>query len=279
MPTCRSPEQRPSDRDGESIGLPRPAYDAASKREATAERKTLPIRRAIGLAGSAALHLVFGFLVIQHWAPVTPNVPPPLPEPVIVKMMPLPPSPPEQEQQPTPAKPRNLADLPSPPRPSDPTIESIIQLDEFDRLPLASSVHVPIRLDVRAQDSVPPPPSNELDGEPTFEGLLLARLEQFRRYPRKALRQRQEGVVHIRFHMNREGRVVEAAIVQGSGCASLDREALATLRRAQPLPKIPDDRPSPLEVTVPIEFVLARTTETLAEAGPSVAPATLSGRY
>lgn len=45
-------------------------------------------------------------------------------------------------------------------------------------------------------------------------------------------------------------------MVRGSGCPFLDREALATLRRAQPLPHIPDDRPEILEVAVPIEFFL-----------------------
>jgi len=43
--------------------------------------------------------------------------------------------------------------------------------------------------------------------------------------------------------MNREGRVLSASIARGSGYVALDREALATLRRAEPLPRIPPDRP------------------------------------
>lgn len=59
---------------------------------------------------------------------------------------------------------------------------------------------------------------------------------------------------------------MSANITQGSGCPSLDHEALAILRRAKPLPSIPDDRPDPLEVTVSIEFVLAHAAPTLTDA-------------
>ncbi|PEQ13573.1 hypothetical protein B2G71_04355 [Novosphingobium sp. PC22D] len=172
----------------------------------------------------------------------------------------LPPPPPEPEPQPTPAEPEKPADLPSPPSPSIAAAKPIIPLDPPDILPL-TSVSKSIRLEDFSLKSPAPPRSSTPDSEATYEGLLLARIEQFRRYPRKALRKGEEGVVHIRFHMNREGRVIDAAITQGSGCAALDREALDTLRRAEPLPRIPDDRPEPLEVMVPIEFVLSRAAD------------------
>jgi len=100
------------------------------------------------------------------------------------------------------------------------------------------------------------PPSNTL---PTWKGLLLGRLEQFKRYPPDAERHRQEGVVYMRFTMSRDGRVLVARIERGSGIASLDQEGLDLLQRAQPLPALPADQPGEtLELVVPIQFFLRR---------------------
>ncbi|MBS0222736.1 MAG: energy transducer TonB [Proteobacteria bacterium] len=98
------------------------------------------------------------------------------------------------------------------------------------------------------------PPSNTL---PTWKGLLLGRLERFKRYPPEAERRRQEGVVYVRFTMSRDGRVLTARIEQSSHVASLDQEGLALLQRAQPLPPLPSDLPGEtLELVVPIQFFL-----------------------
>lgn len=84
----------------------------------------------------------------------------------------------------------------------------------------------------------------------------MSRLESVKRYPSAARVNRVQGVVHVRFRVNRAGAVLFAALQRSSGNAMLDRAALETVRRAAPLPKIPDDRPDELEVTVPIEFYL-----------------------
>lgn len=113
----------------------------------------------------------------------------------------------------------------------------------------------------RVADSIPeipspaPPPSSR-PGETTFEGLLLARIEQFRRYPADALWRKQQGVVHLHFRMDRKGHVLAADVAGSSGVAALDTEALRMLKRAEPLPEIPRDRPDTLDVSVPVEFFL-----------------------
>lgn len=91
---------------------------------------------------------------------------------------------------------------------------------------------------------------------PDWEGVLLAHLERFRRYPPRARAAQQQGIVYVRFRMNRAGSVLEAQVVRGSGSVSLDQAALDTLRRAQPLPAIPPDKPDQLELTMPVEFHL-----------------------
>jgi protein TonB len=85
---------------------------------------------------------------------------------------------------------------------------------------------------------------------------VLARLEKFRRYPGAARSGRQQGVVYIRFRINRDGHVLSSALVRSSGYPALDKAALETLRHADPLPKIPADRPDEIELSVPVEFFI-----------------------
>lgn len=108
--------------------------------------------------------------------------------------------------------------------------------------------------------SVAAPTANRLsnDARPNWEGLILAHLERFRRYPARARAARQQGTVYVRFRMNRAGMVLTSAIVKKSGSFDLDQAALDTLQRAQPLPAIPVDRPDIVELTIPVEFYLAR---------------------
>jgi protein TonB len=90
-----------------------------------------------------------------------------------------------------------------------------------------------------------------------FQALLLAHLERHMHYPRTAQLRSQHGTAHLRLVMDRSGRVIEARIARSAGYTVLDREVLATVERAQPLPAIPPelgvDR---LDVIVPMEFKL-----------------------
>lgn len=109
-----------------------------------------------------------------------------------------------------------------------------------------------------APPSRPAPPAQRASsGLPTWQGLVLGRLNQFKRYPGEAQARRQQGVPWIRFVMDRDGKVLSVRLERASGYASLDREALALPRRAQPLPKPPDDvTGDSVELVVPVEFFL-----------------------
>lgn len=96
------------------------------------------------------------------------------------------------------------------------------------------------------------------NAQPNWEGLILAHLERFRRYPARARAARKQGTVLVRFVMNRGGMVLSSRIVQKSGSFDLDQAALDTLQRAQPLPGIPKEKPDTVELTVPVEFQLRR---------------------
>lgn len=111
-----------------------------------------------------------------------------------------------------------------------------------------------------APKSVAAPTTDRLsnDARPNWEGLILAHLERFRRYPARARAARQHGTVYVHFRMNRSGMVLSSAIVKKSGSFDLDQAALDTLRHAQPLPAIPADMPDEVELSVPVEYYLSR---------------------
>ncbi|MFK4870880.1 energy transducer TonB, partial [Novosphingobium sp. ZW T3_23] len=94
------------------------------------------------------------------------------------------------------------------------------------------------------------------NADATWEALLLAHLEKYRRYPAAARARREEGVSFVTFRMNRAGKVLSASLGRSSGSIFLDRAAMETIRRAQPLPAIPAGKPDEMELSVPVEFFL-----------------------
>jgi protein TonB len=109
---------------------------------------------------------------------------------------------------------------------------------------------------------VPPPPVAAPQKETgqareSFEARLLSQLNRFKQYPRAARQAHIEGVVMLHFVMDADGKVLSAEIAKSSGRPLLDEEALALIRRAQPLPALPADFPTKtLDAVVPIEFSL-----------------------
>jgi protein TonB len=76
-------------------------------------------------------------------------------------------------------------------------------------------------------------------------------------YPKRARMRREEGIVRVRFVIDRAGVLLEKQIIAGSGSTSLDEEAAAMMQRASPYPDAPRDiRGDRIEFTVPIEFTL-----------------------
>lgn len=69
---------------------------------------------------------------------------------------------------------------------------------------------------------------------------LNGHIQRYKRYPAEAARQRQKGAVRIAVTIDRSGRLSAARLAGASGYSALDREALATARRASPYPRPPD---------------------------------------
>lgn len=145
-------------------------------------------------------------------------------------------------------QPRLIVALPA--APASPTIPSVPQISSVPSTPSKPMVATPA--------PTPPTVATAPHGPDKWEGRVLARLERFRRYPTESQHAHQEGTAYLRFRIDRAGHVLTSAIERSSGYPALDAAALETLRRADPLPKVPTDRPDEVELVVPVEFSVAR---------------------
>jgi protein TonB len=56
--------------------------------------------------------------------------------------------------------------------------------------------------------------------------------------------------------VGRDGSLLALSLERTSGFPLLDQAALDTFRRAAPLPKVPEDRQAPVELSFPVEFFM-----------------------
>jgi protein TonB len=90
-----------------------------------------------------------------------------------------------------------------------------------------------------------------------YMSYLLAWLQKHKEYPREAQRRHQQGTALLYFEMDREGRVHSYQLRRSSGHESLDREVLALIHRAEPLPVPPPEvRGERIKLVVPVQFFL-----------------------
>jgi protein TonB len=188
---------------------------------------------------------------------VQPPVPPhevvPLPEPELPKFAPSPaPHPAVTLPAPQPPKPRpKVKHVEHPPRPLR-EAEPAPPQQAAPALP-APSATTP---QSAARQSTA---SSAASARATWQAQLLAWLEKYKRYPRVAQEQRQQGVVYLRFAIDRQGRVLSSQINKSSGFELLDDEVLALVQRAQPLPSPPSEvTGNRIELQVPVSFTLRR---------------------
>jgi periplasmic protein TonB len=93
--------------------------------------------------------------------------------------------------------------------------------------------------------------------DPSWQSLLIRRLQHYKQYPSTARAHNEQGVVMLAFSVDRDGHVLARHIVSSSGYSALDAEVLALIDRAQPLPAFPPSmHEGRLDLTVPIRFSL-----------------------
>lgn len=92
------------------------------------------------------------------------------------------------------------------------------------------------------------------DNLANYRGLVAAHLARFKRIPSEARGNGQTGTAMVAFAVSGSGSVTATRLVRSSGEPSIDREALAMVQRASPLPPPPDG--SARQMTVPVHFSL-----------------------
>lgn len=116
----------------------------------------------------------------------------------------------------------------------------------------------------RSEEQTAPTPAAPSPGNTTsraqiasWRELLMARLQQTKRYPASAELRRQEGVVTLAFTVDRSGHVLARRIAKSSGVSALDEEVMAMVKRAEPLPAFPPAMTQQsVNLNVPIRFSL-----------------------
>lgn len=205
-----------------------------------------------------------------------PVVPAELPmEAIAIEPAPMPSAPPapmtQQQTGPLKEARSSTASRPTPPRHIAPppapvkdvvagTPEPVVSADTAKAEKASDESSAPPHVDAPASERYAAPSTQAADGallKAEWQSTLLAWLKRYRRYPRQSERLHQEGVVWVRFAVDRQGRVADPVIQKASGYPLLDEEALATVRRSSPLPPPPADVPGdPVMVLVPINFFL-----------------------
>jgi protein TonB len=177
--------------------------------------------------------------------PPPPEVPLPEEPAVAPPDTPLPPPPPPPEVAvPTPAAPppRKPVAKPGAPRPR-------LTAPTPNAAPPASSTPAQPRAPVAIA------PSADVIG--AYRNSLAAHVQPYQRYPALARARREEGLVVLHVTIRRDGQIAAMSIEHGSGSDSLDREALAALKRADPLPPVPAGVPgTTMDLVFPLRFHL-----------------------
>lgn len=146
------------------------------------------------------------------------------------------------------ALPANPVTTPPPARDAEPATAN----------PVASTPATSVRTAAAAQSNTGPgsdPRAQKQEGD--YFALVSAHLNRRKTYPVVARQARQQGVVTIRFTIDRSGNISAVSIKRSSGHAVLDDATLALLQRVAPLPRIPAAiaRDS-ITLSLPIDYAL-----------------------
>jgi protein TonB len=177
----------------------------------------------------------------------------PSPAPAPILTMPAPK--PKSRPQPKP-KPREQAQPKPQPIDRPPPQRSVAPAQPTQVLPAAPAA-VSAPAPAAAPTAPQPSPAAAAAARANWQGQLLAWLSRHKRYPRQAQEQGQQGTAHLRFVVDRYGRVLSYSLARSSGFAALDEEVVALIQRAQPLPPPPSELSGAhFELIAPVEFSL-----------------------
>ena len=116
--------------------------------------------------------------------------------------------------------------------------------------------------------------SNEKPGNPShtkgqFEDIrtrflksIVARIQKVKRYLRLARSKGIKGTAKVEFCISGDGTLVSVSLINSSGYAVLDKEAVQMIERAAPFPPIPEElNTSRMTLSLPIVFELKKRSQ------------------
>jgi protein TonB len=116
----------------------------------------------------------------------------------------------------------------------------------------------PPRVEAQPSPNAAPTPGRAAslaNAQASWQKALVDHLNRFKRYPVSARSQRVQGTVVVAFKIDRSGHLMNSHVVRSSGSAVLDGEALAVLKRSEPVPAPPGDvEGRMLDLILPIQF-------------------------
>jgi len=191
--------------------------------------------------------------------------PPPEPEPVKpvekAELEALPEPKTKAKPEPKPEKPLAKLELPTdlavtpPPRPKEKEKAQEKKKPHHRRASLESAPSAAERKAERAAAPAPGAASHNPRAVPSWKSALVAQLERSKRYPAEARARGEQGTAELAFSVDRRGGVHHARIIRSSGSPLLDRETLAMIERAAPLPPPPPEMSgAQISIAVPIRY-------------------------
>ncbi|MBY0406569.1 MAG: energy transducer TonB, partial [Rickettsiales bacterium] len=91
-----------------------------------------------------------------------------------------------------------------------------------------------------------------------YEQLISLWIEKFKQYPMEARMQGLQGETVVRIRIDRKGNIRYYILENSTGHQELDRAAIEMVRRANPVPAVPNDYPRGdlIEFLIPVNFHL-----------------------
>jgi protein TonB len=91
-----------------------------------------------------------------------------------------------------------------------------------------------------------------------YQDSVKQKIQEERRYPRRALRLKREGTARVSFNLLSSGKIKDIRLLESSGINELDTEAMDAVQRASPfLPFPPDFEKEELRFEIDILFKIA----------------------
>jgi protein TonB len=242
------------------------AHTILPRREDTSHR-----RWGVAVLVVLAVHVcaIVAFILARQ-SDMPPGAPP---DAVMIDLAPIAVAPPPQEEVETPPQPQEVQQQ-TPPQPVEqpqqttqlPVAPDLVEAPQPEVM-MAPPPPKPVQHEAKqkpqharphtnlphAAKSAAPTPGFNGEAAESWRSEIVERISSVKEYPAAARAQGANGTAAVAFSVDRSGRVFGVRLVRSSGSSLLDEAAVATVRRANPVPPPPGGVPGG-SFTIPLHF-------------------------